>query len=333
MLARSSILKHPLGVEVRTPLLVPSFSSKGFGIDPRGRSEVQRIFEVAAEFLTESMLISAYDLAYGHLERQETALTELVFVDSGGYEISDLVDLSDTFVRTVEPKPWSLAQLTEELERWPAHIPAVFVSYDAPNERRALAVQIESALELRRRHPQQLFALLIKPETHDQRYVQIDNIIEHAAYLAHFDIIGVTEKELGNSFIDRMMKLSRLRLALNDLEIPAPIHVFGCLDPVSVCLYFLAGAEIFDGLTWLRYAFDEDLAMYRHNYAARRIGIHRRDDFVKMKTMQDNLNYLSELQARLHRYLVTADYRVFGPHADIMSSAFELLRSKNGRAA
>jgi hypothetical protein len=34
---------------------------------------------------------------------------------------------------------------------------------------------------------------------------------------------------------------------LDEAGVKSPIHVFGALDPLTVCLYFVAGAEVFDG--------------------------------------------------------------------------------------
>ena len=73
--------------------------------------------------------------------------------------------------------------------------------------------------------------------------------------LRTFDIVGVTEREIGESIHDRLVNIARLRKSLNAAEVTIPIHVFGGLDPLLTPLYFAAGAEIFDGLGWLRYAY------------------------------------------------------------------------------
>ena len=66
------------GVETeRTPLLVPSFSSKGF-------PEVADIIKMAEEFIEGPMLVSAYDLHYKHI-RGPFVAPSLLFLDSGGY--------------------------------------------------------------------------------------------------------------------------------------------------------------------------------------------------------------------------------------------------------
>src|SRR4051812_8873991 len=88
---------HPNGAKLTTPLLVPSFSSKGFGerrIRKAGRSRsvsgVAEALAFSAQFLTETMLLSAYDLHYSLLGDVKPLLDipGVLFVDSGGYETS-----------------------------------------------------------------------------------------------------------------------------------------------------------------------------------------------------------------------------------------------------
>ena len=74
MLARSTTINHPQGISVDTPLLVPSFSSKGFGFNKDKESEIKGIFTVASEYLSDTMLLSAYDIHYGHLKSIESAI-------------------------------------------------------------------------------------------------------------------------------------------------------------------------------------------------------------------------------------------------------------------
>ena len=64
MLCRTSTVRHTgSGVSMTTPLLIPSFSSKGFAKSKKdGKSEIGRILATASEFVTEIFLISAYDI-------------------------------------------------------------------------------------------------------------------------------------------------------------------------------------------------------------------------------------------------------------------------------
>jgi hypothetical protein len=334
-LARTSRLEHPSGAVLETPILIPSFSSKGFGFQTKRTasgisecSEVEDIFKAASEFLTDSMLVSAFDIYHGYLPKPEHALTEITFVDSGGYETSDQQDLSSTFTHYVSRGEWDARKHEDVLLSWPEQVPAVFISFDTSDLRVPLAAQIENGQTLFRAHRSHLSALLVKPETADQRYVQVTNVIASARDFRVFDVVGFTEKELGNSTLQRMEKLAQIRLALDDAGVQKPIHVFGSLDPLSVPLYFMAGAEIFDGLTWLRYGYTADAAIYRQNYAAKHIGIDRRDDFIKLKAMQDNLGYLRTLTNHMRRFLNDGDFTKFGGNAEIIREGVELLRTR-----
>lgn len=330
-LARGTKLHHPLNLTVETPLLVPSFSSKGLGASNERGSEIKNIFEVVSEYLTDSMLVSAYDLAFGNLDPIQNAICDITIVDSGGYEISDIHDASAIFRQPVNPKDWRLENLQEVYDDWPSHIPAIFVSFDRPDERKSLREQIDDARKLFARYPKQLNTLLIKPETDRQRAVQVKNIIANAEELGDFDIVGITEDELGYSTLNRMMNLASVRLAMDDAGVTAPIHVYGSLDPLTSVLYFLSGAEIFDGLTWLRFGYTHGFACYRANYGVRYVGIERRDDFVKAKTMSDNLNALIKLKHQMDKFLLDGDYGRFGENAEILQESFDLLCTKNPR--
>ena len=65
-----------------------------------------------------------------------------------------------------------------------------------------------------------------------------------------------------------------------------PIHVFGSLDTVTTPMYFLAGADIFDGLTWLRFAFHGGYTVYKHNYGALKFGVATKDAFDRCALLE-----------------------------------------------
>lgn len=328
MLARKSEIHHPLGVTLETPMLVPSFSSKGFWIGKTGESEVNDICSVASDYLTETMLISAFDIACEHLPIFDSAITELTFVDSGGYEISDVHDLSAVYRHPQKIQDWSVEKLTKVYSSWPEHIPAVFVSYDHPELRKPLNEQIESAKELFSNYPKQLHTLLIKPETHLQKDIQVTNVVADCEALRDFHIIGFTEKELGNSILKRMSNIAKIRIAMDDKGVNIPIHIYGSLDPITSILYFLSGAEIFDGLTWLRYGYTDDYACYWSNYGAKAIGIHRDDDFIKAKTSQENLSSLIELTSQMQKFLLDYDFQRFLHDPEFFKESYDLLRTR-----
>ncbi len=74
-----------------TPLLVPSFSSKGF-------PEVDRLIKSSAEIITDTCLVSAYDISYG-LIPDNLSFAEFLFLDSAT-TIQDIAFLSSVKLLT-----------------------------------------------------------------------------------------------------------------------------------------------------------------------------------------------------------------------------------------
>jgi hypothetical protein len=334
VLCRCSALIHkPSGVVIETPLLVPSFSSKGFSLGG-GKSEVSTILRTASEVVTGVYLISAFDIAKKHLPPPGDLpmKPELIILDSGGYEVSADSDLSEVVRAEPDECSWSVEELEDVLNAWPDTMPAILVSYDHLKERKPFIDQVGAARELFRTRRGQLHCLLIKEETMTQS--SLDQVLKtataNADELASFDTIGLTEKGLGKSPLQRMVRIARLRRALDEAKVLSPIHIFGSLDPVSVTLYFMAGAEIFDGLTWLRYAFVKDAGalkdqcVYIHGYATFAHGVHVDDQNQRLRVMTANYYYLEDLAERLKHFESTRDFSKL-PHPDFMREASEKL--------
>ena len=245
---------------IRTPLLLPSFSSKGF-------PEIQNIIDATQEVIDGEILLSAYDIHHRNLVGQFD-FAEAIFLDSGGYEASTDVELSEIRKLDHVPNSWSLEDYLALVNAWDSARPTVIVSYDHPKERVDTAEQIKRAYETIPKRQNIFREILFKPEAGESVEVNIAAIVDSVHALAGFDAIGITEKEIGVTQQVRMANIARIRKALNVAGLgDKPIHVFGSLDTISTPLYFVAGADIFDGLTWLRFAYHEGMTIYRENYA------------------------------------------------------------------
>lgn len=336
MLFRTSKLLHPASsTSLRTPLLVPSFSSKAFGFSHDGQPEVHLVLDLCREFITSTCLISAYDVYYNYIPAPEDLgiTVDLMFLDSGGYEVSEDRDLSAVDKPVHRPNDWDLQKLDAIASRWPEAIPAVFVSYDHSNERNPVPEQLRGAKGFLHRHPNHLHLFLLKPQSPQELTLgpALQALSEHTGDLAGFQLLGVTEKELGFSVLERMVRIARLRQVLDAAGLSIPIHVFGALDPLSVALYYVAGAEVFDGLTWARYAYNSGQCVYIHNNAALNYGIEIQDDELRVRTMVDNLRCLEQLERSLRRLGETRDWKHLSTHREFVERAAERLQSELGR--
>jgi len=311
---RRSLKLH--GVEIaRTPLLVPSFSSKGF-------ADVGKIVEYAAEVIDSATLVSAYDLHYKRIEPPFN-FADLLFLDSGGYEASRDLDLSDYGDRVHEPAAWTQEMHEAQLAAWqPGSIPSVIISYDHPKQRLSIKEQIARAKKMAPGRTDVMREILIKPEP-GQSFVPMKTLLKNARELAGFDVVGVTEKEIGNSVLTRMQNIAALRRALEKAGYETPIHVFGSLDTVTTPLYFLAGADIFDGLTWLRFAFHDGQTLYKQNYGALHLGVQTKAHVIDGLCWNSNYRYIKELELQLRRFLNEHDFSAFKHHGTEFREALE----------
>jgi len=336
MLSRSSKIIHPNGEEIYTPILVPSYSSKGlrYKSTKSGNlvSEITFILKSTYEYLTDIVLISAYDIEKDFIPYPLKSIhynPQITIIDSGGYETSEGYDFSEVLKYPITAKKgdWSLDKYKEVLSKWPRRFPAIMVSYDHGQEKgQPLIRQINNAKRLFNEFPNFLHNFLIK-SSHKNEILSIDELLDHITLLRGFHIIGITEKELGTSISDRLKKIVTLRRALDRVEITAPLHIFGSLDPITSVLYFLAGAEIFDGLTWLRYGFQNGFATYQQNHGIIKYGLNESDNLIRDLTSAENLIYLRRLQSEMLQFTRSKNISVFSYNVDLYKKTLEFIKT------
>jgi hypothetical protein len=109
---------------------------------------------------------------------------------------------------------------------------------------------------------------------------------------------------LGRRIFDRIKRISELRKRLDDAGISVPIHVWGGLNPLLTPLFFFAGAEIFDGISWMRYAYQNGLAVERQSCAIlKEIGVEASQEATHAYAALDNLTALDALATALQTWV------------------------------
>lgn len=304
-----------------TPMLVPSFSSRV--------PEIEKPFRASEQFIDGPILISAYDVKHKFVS-PPFDFGSAIFLDSGGYEISRITDLSDVGDQIQRPPHWPEEDHAALVADWSPRVPSVVISYDHPGKRHSLDEQIARAKGLRLSRGDIVREILLKPETPSQNLIQIDAALERIRELAGFGVIGVTEKEVGSCVLDRMVNIAKLRQALTKVGLNTPIHVFGSLDSVTTLFYFVAGADIFDGLTWLRYAFKEGRTLYRQDFGISDLGISTKAYKIEALCWSRNYTYMGDMELEMNRFPISHDFHVFKYHSDRIKSAFESVEAKLG---
>jgi hypothetical protein len=360
LLARRLSLQHPRGTLCETPLLVPSFSSKGFPLAlptsgdtiartrgkktrtprPRAqRSTASQHLHAIGPAIQSALLVSAYDLHFKLLDLPRTHFTghTLLFLDSGGYELAPEYDSTEPKQFTEYRPREGFTEVAYEavLRRLPRTAPFVITNFDWATRHAPLEQQISAAKALFSRHPQFLSNFLIKPGCNargqPQSFIDVDRYVRPLLpEMSGFQILGVTEKELGLKLMDRLAALAKLRSAMDAEGLERiPIHLWGGLDPLLTPLYCLAGGSIFDGVSWLRYAYIDGAAIAWDSAAVIR---GRTDSSVSLhsaSTMGENLGALESLQIDLRRFIDrgNGDFSVFTHHGKELRRAYEAMQA------
>jgi hypothetical protein len=256
--------------------------------------------------------------------------TPLLVIDSGGFELGTSWDAGELYRTPHMPREFTSSEYSELLDRLPPERNVLAVTFDhRVGETPSIAAQANEALAFRDRHSPFMVDLLLKPST--GMYLDIDEAQDSAENFRPFDVIGVTETELGDSLLSRGRALQALRSGLDAAGIQAPIHVFGVLDPILVTFYFMAGGEIFDGLTWIRYGMLDGLAVYRDSVAVLRGRI---DPDTDLRTATAHLEFLNELSSVKQTLCAWArsggDFSLFERWSDALRAVYDRLAVESG---
>jgi len=325
---------------VRLPKLVPAFSSKGFftDVDPKtGKrvSEVANALDAHGPTLT-TLLVSSFDMFHGLLRDPGAHFRgkELVFVDSGGYELSE--DFDGTEPRQYAGKPaleFNQDQYDAVLRALPRDLPFVIANFDFASRGLEVESQIRSARALLAQYPSFLSDFIVKPSARRAAYLDVEEIVFHLNDMRSFQILGITEREAGKTLLDRLVTIARLRQALDERGMTTPIHVWGGLDPLITPMYFCAGAEVFDGISWMRYGYHDDVALPRDAYTALVFGIQAQKTRSIHLRLANNLDYLEKAEMRMKEFVQDgcASFSVFGAHCTAIEAGYRALLSRVAR--
>ena len=275
-----------------TPLVVPSYSSRGF-------SPIGSKFDLFSSHTTSTSLVSAYDIYHGALPMSAAYGSDLVFVDSGGYEAYANSELA-------EPRPWSLDAYRTILSKLEDRTTLVTVTFDF-GSRKPIDEQLEAAKQLADDFPHFFWDLLVKPESTTEPYVNVGALIARMPLKAPFAILGFAESELGSSVLERARNILLIRRALTETGSDPPIHVFGCLDPFAIRYYLAAGADIFDGLQWLRSVMTEEGLFRLSSRIVREDRWDKDENTVEASFRMRNLDTMRALQRNLTHFADTGE--------------------------
>ena len=248
---------QPDRLEVLTPVYVPSFSSFGDPDFVRRALAVLRSVKDAVPASAAGFLFSAYDLASsvrrgGALDNQLEELLKswpLWWLDNGAFEQTNF-----------GTPGWGEDDFEDVVKRFKPPVAVAFEYLAREATLRSLAESIRLALQSARRvkNVAPCVVLLVRPHPASDLVPLLQSVDADVLFDGgdDFDVLGVPESSLGPTFDVRLSAIGALRAALDKLADPKALHIFGASDPTCLTGYALAGADIFDGLSWSRYWID-----------------------------------------------------------------------------
>lgn len=285
-------------INIETPLLIPSFSSAVSEI------KVKEFHERVSDYLPHASLVSAYDIKYFDFNADMIWVSDVVIIDSGNHEVGCLKE-----ARSKNLEDWSDSIYSKVISTLNPLTKIIIVNYD---EKKELKKQISEAKKFFSNYTNYASCFLCKPPSDSVDFVDISGLIENITEIEPFDVLGITEKELGSSLFTRCRNLLRIRNALNIKDLTIPIHIFGCLDPLNIISYFLCGADMFDGTIWLKFGFNSNLAIYLSNLAYLNGSWSEPDSNVRASSCSLNLASLTKLMYKMRRFTYEYDFNLLG---------------------
>lgn len=294
----------------RLPLFVYSYASRGFP------DLIDRL-KCTLPYVP-SYLLSLYDYEDIPSELVSADDRRLRIWDSGGYETI----VCSTCRNAANTKKWDEKSYTYTANQIPWNGRDVLVSYDTPSEPRCIQHQVETALNLYNKVKGTYVKNLL---IHVPEYTNPCILAEILRpYLNEFQILGVTEKEIAPTWVHGVHFINRLRLALSALgaEQYIPIHVFGCFDSKTIARFTLAGADIFDGLTWMRYLFLNGNVLYQRELEYTLPIDQILTANLGLSMMLHNVSEMEQLRSNLIYAIHTNDMAEFEREISDLSKAF-----------
>ena len=295
-----------------TPIIVPSFSSNITFFE--NKIKLQELYDNIKESTPYTSLISAYDLFHGKLRYDSIFYSDLTFIDSGNYEYLN---------QGKEKLDWNLDLYIKALDKLEPTSTICIINFDkyvSYKEQLLIGNQIFS------RYPDALKDFLLKPENNPKdineliwNFEKLKNNIEE---IGNYDIIGITEKDLGFTLYERCQNLICLRCLLGSEK---PIHIFGCDDPQSVLLYNLLGADIFDGTSWTRFFFWKGYAFYLKQYSLISTSWTDRIENNNILAITKNLDQMRRFQSNLYQFINKNNFDLLDFSKEIINNIKKIL--------
>jgi len=226
------------GKTFETPFFIPAVSSIKAEMDILG------YIDLIEKVGYPAFLVSAYDINKLDKKKKETLMKDLsqftdktlVFLDNGNYEAYWYKD-----------KNWTLNELETILDEV---CPDFCFSFDVFwNRGKSIEKYVKETITsiAKTAGMQKTGSTIALIHSNPEHFPKIaSKVVE---YLTP-EIIAIPERELGFSLFEKAQTIKKIRVKLDKMQKSMPIHVLGTGNPISILIYTLCGADIYDALDW-----------------------------------------------------------------------------------
>lgn len=225
--------------ELETPFFFPSISSI------RTNRTVNEYFNILIKSSYPGFLISAYDIY--HSDDRDSLIKNVLGITNRG--IFTLLDSGNYEAFWNKDTEWDIKKLESVLNDITVDLCFSFDVYRRDDKDIDAHVNetIENSLITTSMMSYGTVVPLIHSEPKD-----FGEIVRKVVESIYPEIIGITERDLGSSLLERAKTLKIIRDELSKIDVGIPIHLLGTGNPISLLVYTLCGADIFDGLEWCK---------------------------------------------------------------------------------
>jgi len=234
-----SFLIETSGKSFETPFFIPAISSI------KADWEILEYIDLIEKVGYSGFLVSAYDIYKLGKKEKETLMKVLsnctdkrvlVFLDNGNYEAYWYKD-----------KTWTLNKLKTVLDKiYPDFSFSfdIFWNKDKSIEKHVKETITSIAKTAGMQKTGSTIALIHStPES-------LPKVTRKIVDYINPEIVAIPERELGFSVFERSQTIKKIRNELNKTKKPIPIHILGTGNPISILIYTLCGADMYDALDW-----------------------------------------------------------------------------------
>jgi queuine/archaeosine tRNA-ribosyltransferase len=231
------------GKSIKTPFFFPAISSV------RTNLEIQSYLELILRMGYPGFLISAYDLYNSDVKIREKLIRmvsestnnkTVTLLDSGHYEAYWFRD-----------KKWSFDKMKNILGRVSIDLCFSFDIFWEENTKEEKYIKDTIKYTVMTSGFQQNGSTI--PLIHAKAPL-LPKLAKRIVKEVNPEIIGIPERELGASILERAKTVKQIRKALDETGRDIILHLLGTGNPISLAVYSVCGADTFDGLEWCKNA-------------------------------------------------------------------------------